>query len=88
MLNTPAQFPHAGATAYIDDIDGEGRDVVEQVRIIAHKPGKTVLIAIRSRRFPGEVASGNRTVPLSSLRETERAEITQAPKRRARSARK
>ncbi len=87
MLNVAAQFPHAGSIAYIDDVDGSGCDVVEKVRIIAHKPGGQALIAIRSRRFPSEIASGNRTVPLSSLRETERAQPVPAPKRRARSAR-
>ena len=73
MLNVPTPFPHVGSTAYLDVEDHVlGRDVVEQVRILSAPDGNgDVLIAIRSRRFPREIASGNRTVPLALLRETE-----------------
>lgn len=71
MLNVTVPYPHAGCIAYMDDVDPEGNDVVEKVRIIAHKPEDLVLIAIQSHRYPGQVASGNRTVELSALRETE-----------------
>lgn len=91
MLSTPAPFPHAGSIAYLDVEDHVlGRDVVEQVRILsAADANGNVLIAIRSRRFPREIASGNRTVPLALLRETEqpahpaRPERAPARKRRA-----
>lgn len=75
MLNVPAPYPHAGSTAYIDDIDCLDKPVVRKVRIISHKPEDLVLIAIRDRLAPREAASGNRTVPLSSLRETEQPEL-------------
>ncbi|MYL98736.1 hypothetical protein GR702_13280 [Novosphingobium sp. FGD1] len=78
MLNVSAPYPHAGSTAYIDDIDCLGNDIVRKVRIIAHKPEDLVLIGIRDRLAPREAASGNRTVPLSSLRETERPEQHQS----------
>ncbi|WP_232494939.1 hypothetical protein [Novosphingobium kaempferiae] len=74
MLNVSAPYPHAGSTAYIDDIDCLDKPVVRKVRIISHKPEDLVLIAIRDRLAPREAASGNRTVPLSSLRETEQPE--------------
>lgn len=73
MLNVSAPYPHAGSTAYIDDKDCLGNDVVRKVRIIAHKPEDLVLIAIRDRLAPRESASGNRTVPLATLREHEQA---------------
>lgn len=71
MLNVSASYPHAGSTAYFDDEDEHGNDIVRKVRIIAHKPEEQVLIAIRGQLFPREIASGNRTVDLSALRETE-----------------
>lgn len=71
MLNVSAPYPHAGSTAYFDDIDLDGNDFVRKVRIIAHKPEDLVLVAIRDRLYPREIASGNRTISLSQLRETE-----------------
>lgn len=71
MLNVHVPFPHVGSTAFIDDVDAEGRDVIERVRIIALKADGHALISLRSYRYPHEIARGNRTVPLISLRETE-----------------
>lgn len=71
MLNVSAPYPHAGSTAYFDDVDLDGNDIVRKVRIIAHKPEDQVLIAIRDRLYPREIASGNRTISFSQLRETE-----------------
>jgi hypothetical protein len=79
MLNVTVPYPHAGCIAYMDDVDPDGNDVVEKVRIIAHKPEDRVLIAIHSHRYPGQVASGNRTVSLSQLREHERAAPIDTP---------
>lgn len=73
MLNVTAPFPHAGSTAFMDDIDLHGGDIVRKVCIIAHKPEDLVLIAIRDRLYSREIASGTRTVDLSALRETETA---------------
>lgn len=71
MLNVSAPYPHAGSTAYFDDLDLDGKDIVRKVRIIAHKPEELVLVAIRDRLYPREIASGNRTISLSQLRESE-----------------
>ena len=72
MLNVPVPFPHVGSTAYLDDKDADNRDIIERVRILgAPDAAGEVLISIRSRRYPREIASGNRRVPLSLLRETE-----------------
>lgn len=89
MLSVPAPFPHVGSTAYLDVEDHTlARDVVEKVRILsAPDADGNVLIAIHGRRYPREIASGNRTVPISLLRETERAPAPQ-PARRRRSAAK
>lgn len=73
MLNVPVPFPHVGSTAYFDDIGPDGKDVVEKVRILRVDGDANALISIRSRRYPHEIASGNRTVPLASLREHEQA---------------
>ncbi|KPH60371.1 hypothetical protein ADT71_19875 [Novosphingobium sp. ST904] len=64
----------------MDDVDADGNDIVEKVRILAHKPEDRVLVAIKSRRYPGEIASGNRTVRLQSLRPTEQASPVSPPK--------
>ncbi|WP_429274361.1 hypothetical protein [Novosphingobium gossypii] len=77
MLNVSAPYPYAGSTAYIDDKDCLGNDVVRKVRIIEHRPEDRVLIGIRDRLAPRESASGNRTVRLSDLRETEQPEVHQ-----------
>lgn len=80
MLQAVADFPHSGSFGYRDDVDADGNDVVEKVRILAHKAPDQVLVAIKSRRFPREIASGNRTVQLHQLRATEQAEPVSNPK--------
>lgn len=80
MLQAATDFPHSGSFAYMDDVDAEGNDIVEQVRILAHKPEDFVLVAIKSRRYPREIASGNRTVRLHALRPTEQPEAVSPPK--------
>lgn len=70
MLSVAAPFPYPGSNAYLDDRDVHGRDVVEPVRILRDNGDGSVLISLKSHRYPHEIASGNRSVPLSSLRET------------------
>ncbi|CDO35024.1 hypothetical protein [Novosphingobium sp. KN65.2] len=85
MLSIPTEFPQAGSFGFLDDRDHLGRDVVEQVRILRHNGDGNALVALTGRRFPGEIASGNRTVPLASLRATERPEpIKPAGRKRSR----
>lgn len=88
MLQAAADFPHSGSFAYMDDVDAEGNDIVEKVRILAHKPEDLVLVAIKSHRFPGEIASGNRTVDLARLRATEKPEFPAAASGRKPKAKK
>lgn len=71
MLHVPAPFPAVGSYGFIDDRTPDGRDVVERVRILQDKGQGQVLVSLVGRRFPREIASGNRTVPLSLIRETE-----------------
>lgn len=72
MLHTLTPFPHAGSTAYLDEADDNGREVVEQVRILSAPDAHgEVLISLRSYRYRHEIARGNRRVPLADLRETE-----------------
>lgn len=73
MLATLAEFPHVGSLAYFDDRDAEGRDVVEQVRILRDNGDGSRLVSLLSHRYSHEAASGNRTVPTSALRATEMA---------------
>ncbi len=88
MLRTPTPFPFSGSTCYFDDQNDDGQDVVEKARIQRYNGDGTALISIESCRFPGEVASGNRTIDLDRLRETEqpvsRSVVTPARRRRAR----
>ncbi len=88
MLRTSASFPHVGSFCYFDDQNDDGQDVVEKARIQRNNGDGTALISIESRRFPGEVASGNRTIDLDRLRETEQpvsqSVVTPARRRRAR----
>jgi hypothetical protein len=81
MLKAPAPFPHVGSTAYMDDRNDDGQDIVEKVRIQRDNGDGNALVAIESHRFNHEIASGNRTVPFAQLRETEQAKAV-APKRR------
>lgn len=85
MLKVPASFPHVGATCFFDSQNDDGQDVVEKARILRDNGDGTRLIAIDSRRFPGEVASGNRSIDFAQLRATEQAEPV-APRKRRRSA--
>lgn len=66
MLSVPTEFPQVGSHGFLDD----GK-TVEPVRILRVNGDGNVLVSLTGRRFPREVASGNRTVPLISLRETE-----------------
>ena len=91
MLNTPAPFPHAGSFAFL--VDGELERGVsmaepEPCRILRLHRDDTALIALNT--YPGEVASGNRTVLLSALHPTRDAALTahlaSTRKRRGRAA--
>lgn len=88
MLRTPTLFPFSGSTCYFDDQDADGHDTIEKARIQRDNGDGTALISIDSRRYPGEVASGNRTISFDLLRETEqpisRSVVTPARRRRAR----
>lgn len=79
MLNVATPFPHVGSYGFLDDQAPDGRYVVERIRILSapDRDGR-VLISLEGRRYPHEVASGNRTVPLALVRETERAETIAA----------
>lgn len=74
MLSTPTPFPFSGSICYFDYSDADGNDTVEKARIQRDNGDGTALISIESRRFPGEVASGNRTIEFSQLRATEQPE--------------
>lgn len=74
MLSVPTEFPQVGSHAFLDD----GRSI-EPVRILRNNGDGNVLIALTRHRYPRQIASGNRTVPLNSLRETEQP--LPAPKR-------
>ena len=76
MLKEPASFPHVGSYCYFDHQTSDGQDVVERARIQRDNGDGTALLSIDSRRFPREVASGNRTVPFDQLRESEQATPT------------
>lgn len=74
MLNIPTPFPEVGSFGFMDDRTPDGRDVIEPVRILSAPDDEgDVLISMTGRRFPREIASGNRRVPLAIIRETERA---------------
>lgn len=66
MLSVPTEFPRVGSHGFLDD-----GAKVEPVRILRDNGDGHVLVSLTGRRFPREIASGNRTVPLSALRETE-----------------
>lgn len=64
MLRTAAEFPHPGSQAFLADSG-------EPARVVRHNPDQTTLISLQpTARDPliGRIASGNRTVPTSSLR--------------------
>lgn len=82
MLKAPAAFPFVGSNCYFDDETTDGQDVVEKARIQRDNGDGTALISIDSRRFPHQVASGNRTIAFGLLRATEQATSVIAPRRR------
>lgn len=90
MLKVPTPFPFSGSICYFDDQGTDGNDTVEKARIQRDNGDGTALISIESRRFPGEVASGNRTIEFALLRPTEQAEpvverqVSQPERRRRR----
>ena len=71
MLHVPAAFPFVGSKCFFDDVDAAGRVIVEPARILRDNGDGTALLSLTDRRYPHEVASGNRTVPFALLRETE-----------------
>lgn len=83
MLQVATEFPAVGSYAFMDAIDHRGADVVEKVRIQRDNGDGNALISILSRRFPREIASGNRTVPFAQLRATEQAEPIKKSRPRA-----
>ena len=93
MLNTPAPFPHVGSTGWLAQCDLErGASMAEPqpCRILRLHRDATALIALTGQTYPGEVASGNRTVALSALHPTRAAALTAqlagSRKRRGRAA--
>ena len=88
MLNTPAPFPHAGSFGFVSPLVPYAEP--EPCRIIRHNRDGTTLIALTGLTYPGEVASGNRTVLLSALHPTRDAALTahlaSTRKRRGRAA--
>lgn len=71
MLAVHTEFPHVGSNCYFDDVDKRNQPVVEPARILRDNGDGTALLSLTDRRYPGEVASGNRTVDFSRLRATE-----------------
>lgn len=83
MLSVPTDFPQVGSHAFLDD-----GNTVEPVRILRNNGDGNVLIALTRHRFPRQIASGNRTVPIKSLRKTEQPEPAPKPVRRTKAPRK
>lgn len=91
MLKVPADFPHAGCAAVLrlkpDVAPPRGMAwPAEPVRVIRHNRDGTALVALTSRRFPGELASGNKTVPAADLFATPEEAMFPAPCRKRRKA--
>ena len=79
MLNTPAPFPHVGSFGFLADCElerGASMADPEPCRILRLHRDATALIALTGRAYPGEVASGNRTVALRALHPTRDAALT------------
>jgi hypothetical protein len=82
MLRTLTPFPHVGSAAFL----ATPGDEPQTCRILRRHSGHsdqaaTALIALTGRNYPGEVASGNRTVPMAELHETYAAALRAATKR-------
>lgn len=80
MLAQPTQFPHAGSKAFLGG-------TADPVTIMRRNADGTALVRVdpRPHHPRNRDASGNRTVTLADLHETERAAFDaamQAPKRR------
>ena len=98
MLNTPAPFPHVGSTGWLAQCDLErGASMAEPepcriLRLHLARQGlpATALIALTGRTYPGEIASGNRTVALAELHPTRdqalTAQLVSSRKRKSRSS--
>ncbi len=74
MLSVPTEFPRVGSHGFLDD-----GAKVEPVRILRDNGDGNVLVSLTGRRFPREIASGNRTVPLADLRATEQPNVEVQP---------
>lgn len=93
MLSTPAPYPHPGAPAFLRPAEPGAK--AQPCRIIQSLPDGRKLISLTGRDFAANHpdqrarASGNRTVALADLAETE-AECSAPPAkpRRKRSPRK
>ena len=83
MLSVPTEFPRVGSHGFLDD-----GTKVEPVRILRDNGDGNVLVSLTSHRFPREIASGNRTVPLADLRETEQPTSPTKPSGRAKGRRR
>ena len=83
MLAQPSEFPHAGSKAFIGG-------TADPVTIMRRNADGTALVRVdpRPHHPRNRDASGNRTVSMADLHETERAafEAARKPKRRKRSA--
>lgn len=81
MLAQPTQFPHAGSKAFLGG-------TADPVTIMRRNADGTALVRVdpRPHHPRNRDASGNRTVTLEDLHETERAafEASTAPKRQRR----
>lgn len=88
MLAVATEFPQVGSHCFFDDVDQQNRPVVEPARILRNNGDGTVLVSLTDRRYPREVASGNRTVELARLRATEKPEFPAAASGRKPKAKK
>lgn len=77
MLAVATPFPMSGSTAYL-------RPTGAECRIIRRNADETALVSLADR--PRD-ASGNRTIPLAELAETEAEALAPKPRRQRRSAR-
>lgn len=78
MLHATADFPHPGSTGFLAPTG-------DQVRIVQRRADTRLTIAVTDARYPGERASGTRTVEASEVHPTrEQATALPKPRRRAR----
>lgn len=77
MLQSETTFPHAGAPAFL-------KPAAEPVKILQRNANGTCLISLTDKRYPREIASGNRTVDFAELAATPEEALPAKPRQRAR----